>query len=402
MNTIQQIVLLHAYSRRNSGDGLLVDLSAALLREAFGPNVGIAVVAADPASFPEYADVMPAPVIAASGGSRVIAAAKTMSRFSTPALERLRERLSNADMVVGVGGGYMRARDGIEALKLELGHLVQVDAARRARKPTVYLPQSIGPAMSCTSAASNCVASRLRTALSTFDAVCVRDDRSQAFLSGNNNVRRVPDLGVLEFARDRDAVLARAASNGDRVKHVALVLREAPSWSQEQRERYSESTRQLITFLQAECRVSFAVQSSGRGNDDVAYYRRLGLTHELPSLRHLLEHDTPDAVVSVRLHGALESLLHGVPAFHLSYERKGFGAYGDLGIPGWVANAADFDAVAVMRHLFTPQALPSFWDATEGALTRIGVQRAELVELIRSTAGIRSRDDVPQFEEVYG
>jgi polysaccharide pyruvyl transferase WcaK-like protein len=402
MNTIQQIVLLHAYSRRNSGDGLLVDLSAALLREAFGPQIRIGVVAADPESFPEYADVIPAPVIAASGGSRVVAAARTMSRLSTPSLESLRRRLESADFIVGVGGGYMRARDGFEALKLELGHLVQVDAARKACKPTLYLPQSIGPAMSCTRAATIRVAARLRTALSTFDAVCVRDDRSQEFLSGNSNVRRMPDLGVLEFARDRNAVLARAASNSHQVRHVALVLREAPSWSREQRERYAASTQQLIKLLQAECRVSFAVQSSGRGNDDVAYYRRLGLSHELPSLRHLIEHDTPDAVVSVRLHGALESLLHGVPAFHLSYERKGFGAYGDLGIPGWVTNAADFDAAAVVRHLFAPQSLPSFWDATESALTRIGAQRAELVELLRRTAGMHAQADLPQFEEVHG
>ena len=33
------VALLHAYSARNSGDGLLVDLSVGLLREAFGDAV---------------------------------------------------------------------------------------------------------------------------------------------------------------------------------------------------------------------------------------------------------------------------------------------------------------------------------------------------------------------------
>ncbi|MDR5835157.1 polysaccharide pyruvyl transferase family protein [Caballeronia sp. LZ034LL] len=390
MKTIENIVLLHAYSRRNSGDGLLVDLSAALLREAFGARLRLTVVAADPSSFPEYDDVLPAPVIAPSGLARVAAAAATACRVVTPAAARLRERLSQCDLIVGVGGGYLRARNGVEAAKLALGHLVQADAARAARKPTVYLPQSIGPALSCSSALSDRAAGRLREALAGFATVCVRDDRSETFLAGNANVMRMPDLAVLEFARSRDAVLAQAAARPHGVRHVALVLRDAPSWSRPQRERYAQSTRELIALLRNECRLSFAVQSTGRGNDDAAYYRQLGIGETLPGLRHLLEHDTPDVVVSVRLHGALESLLHGVPAFHLSYERKGFGAYGDLAIPRWVANAADFDASSVVQRLFAPHALPAFWDATERALARIAGQRTALIEILRHAAGTKT------------
>nr|WP_255751446.1 polysaccharide pyruvyl transferase family protein [Caballeronia sp. Lep1P3] len=235
----------------------------------------------------------------------------------------------------------------------------------------------------------------------------MRDDRSRDFVLGHANVVRMPDLAVLEFARARETVLARAASRGDRVRHLALVLRDAPSWTAAQRERYARSVRELIRLAEGECRVSFAVQSTGRGNDDAAYYRRLGISGDLPSLRHLLEHDTPDAVVSVRLHGALETLLHGVPAYHLSYERKGFGAYDDLGIPGWVSNAADFDAAAVMQHVCAPQALPSLWDATEGALARIAAQRASLVQLVRRAAGVSTTHEhsggyALQPEEMHG
>jgi polysaccharide pyruvyl transferase WcaK-like protein len=388
MKQTKKIVLLHAYSRRNSGDGLLVDLSAAMLREALGDSFQLCVVASDPASFNEYHDVLPAPVIAAKGFNRVSAAMRAACNLTTPEMSKLHEKLAEADLVVGVGGGYLRARDGVEALKLEVGHLSQIDAANAAGKPTIYLPQSIGPTNACTSALSDRTARRLRDALGKFDATCVRDDRSVRFLDGVPNVTRMPDLAVLEFARSKAAVLARAASRAERVKHVALVLREAPSWSASQRERYTQATRDLISRLQRECRLSFAVQSTGRGNDDAAYYRRMGLKDELPSLRYLLNHDTPDVVVSVRLHGALESLLHGVPAYHLSYERKGFGAFGDLGIPGWVANAADFNASSVIEHLLAPQALPSFWDATEGALLHIERQRAALLTLLRRTAGL--------------
>ena len=99
--------------------------------------------------------------------------------------------------------------------------------------------------------------------------------------------------------------------------------------------------------------------------------------------------------MSVRLHGALESLLHGVTAFHLCYERKGFGAYSDLGIPGWVANAADFDASTVVEQLFAPQALPSFWEATQDALAYVGAQRVALVESLRRAAGFPATRSIP-------
>ena len=50
------VVLLHAYSSKNSGDGLLVDLSINLLKEAFGEMTRVSIIAADPASFSQYPD----------------------------------------------------------------------------------------------------------------------------------------------------------------------------------------------------------------------------------------------------------------------------------------------------------------------------------------------------------
>ncbi|KNH04530.1 hypothetical protein BRCH_02424c [Candidatus Burkholderia brachyanthoides] len=237
MKSTLQIVLLHAYSRRNSGDGPLVDLSATLLREALGPHIALAVRGCGIS-------------IVSRVCRRVVCTGHRGKRCNTPCgcracrvpyscarLTTLRDRLACANLIVGVGGGYLRARDGIEAAKLRLGHLVQADAARAASKPTIYLPQSVGPALGCTQALSDCTAARLRTALSRFDAICVRDDRSHAFLDGHANVTRMPDLAVLEFARSSDTVLAHAASRKPRIEHVALVLRDAPSWSRAQRER---------------------------------------------------------------------------------------------------------------------------------------------------------------------
>uniref|UniRef100_UPI001CC4F870 polysaccharide pyruvyl transferase family protein n=1 Tax=Burkholderia diffusa TaxID=488732 RepID=UPI001CC4F870 len=170
MNRPVHVALLHAYSARNSGDGLLVDLSVSLLRDAFGPATQVSIVAADPASFPAHADVRPAPVLAAGAAGRLLGAAMAaLPVGANPALADLRALLCRADLIVGVGGGYLRARNAIEALKLEAGHLVQMRAACAACKPTVYLPQSIGPA-----AGNPLLAGHLTSLLAGFDAVFVR------------------------------------------------------------------------------------------------------------------------------------------------------------------------------------------------------------------------------------
>lgn len=374
-----RVVLLHAYSARNSGDGLLVDLSVDLLREAFGSASQVSIIAADPASFPNHSLVYPAPVLADAGALRLAsAAAGVLPTSLNPTLADLRDLLRQADVIVAVGGGYLRARTFMEALKLEAGHLLQMRAARAAGKPTVYLPQSIGPM-----ASHPWFGRRLRDMLRSFSAVCVRDDRSTAFLAGNANTCRVPDLAVLEFGRQADALLKRIKPTQAPLRHVALVLRKPPAWNEQQRQRYQASTRALIDRLRMTCRLTFAVQSTGRGNDDSAYYRTLGI-ETTRTLKSVLAEDTPDAVVSVRLHGALESILHGVPAFHLSYERKGFGAYADLGVDDWVANAADFDASRVVDTLLAAEASTRFWRATREGLANLQLQRAKLISTLRA------------------
>ncbi|KAG8150885.1 polysaccharide pyruvyl transferase [Burkholderia catarinensis] len=379
MNRPVHVALLHAYSARNSGDGLLVELSVALLRDAFGADTRVSVVAADPASFPGHADVRPAPVLAAGGAGRLIGAAMAaLPVGANPALADLRALLRDADLIVGVGGGYLRARNAVEALKLEAGHLVQMRTARAARKPAVYLPQSIGPA-----AGNPVLAGHLTSLLAGFATVFVRDDRSAAFLAANTNTRRAPDLAVLEFGRQATGLRDRARSAAATPAHVALVLRQPPAWNDAQRARYHAQTDALIERIGTFCRVTFAVQSTGRGNDDAAYYRERGLD-AARSLKDVLANDTPDAVVSVRLHGALEAILHGVPAYHLSYERKGFGAYADLGVGHWVANAADFDANAVCDTLFAPNALSRFWMQAETGLARRGHAREQIVDALRA------------------
>ena len=56
-------------------------------------------------------------------------------------------------------------------------------------------------------------------------------------------------------------------------------------------------------------------------------------------------------VVAVRLHAALMALQAGHYVIHLSYERKGFAAFEDLGLKEYVHNAFSFDPETVHAHL---------------------------------------------------
>ena len=109
------------------------------------------------------------------------------------------------------------------------------------------------------------------------------------------------------------------------------------------RNAYLERVRALMTLLPD---AKLAIQARGRGNsDDVFYREHLGVDNAAMLKDVLAERSA--IVVSVRLHGSLESVLAGVPSVHIAYERKGHAAFGDLGLDDFVFHASDFDPIAV-------------------------------------------------------
>ncbi len=99
----------------------------------------------------------------------------------------------------------------------------------------------------------------------------------------------------------------------------------------------------------------------------------------------LLAGPEPGPVVSVRLHGALQALLAGIPAVHLGYERKSWGAYADLGLSvGCTARAASIptEVAAQVRELVADPG--PFWAAVRSGPGACGPSSAALTaELAR-------------------
>lgn len=364
------IVILHAYSSLNSGDGLLVDLAIEVIRRNFGFEVSITVVASDPESFSHLIyPVFPAPIMASSSLSRLKDAVFVEHSYSG-----LSKLLSKADLIVGVGGGYMRSKTALEHVKLRLGHAKQLERAISCKVPLVCLPQSIGPFFG--------KHEKIIKNYSNANAVFVRDDRSKNLFNNIDNIHRSPDLALQSLAKKiiPESNFYKAKKHPET---ICLVLRKPPAWSSDKKNKYKNNLRSLINNLNAKSKVVYAVQSSVRGNNDELFYRELGIRESMLPLKKALAEFNPDIVVSVRLHGAIESLISGVPAFHISYERKGFGAYEDMGVKDWVVNGADFDVDTVVNTIFRENALLDFKRRVVESCKKIELQSLEMDKIIK-------------------
>lgn len=361
------VVITNAYSAENSGDGLLVRLAINVIRRNFGGGASIKVIAADPGSFEckEGVEFISAPIMGKRGGARVKDAL-----LSGRAYAGFDKVVAAADLLVAVGGGYMRSKNFREHIKLELGHARQLQHMVNSGVPLICLPQSIGPFYRARE--------RFLKLYKRASVVFARDDRSYELLSDNgraSNVIRSPDLAVQEIAslKNKKAIEMMSGSIGKRrPERICVVLRKPPAWPQERQHLYNKKMKDLTSRLESTCKVIYGLQSITRGNDDLAYYKDQGIGREYIPLRECLAcKDKPDLVVSVRLHGALEAILSGIPAYHISYERKGFGAYQDLGVSDWVSNSGNFEVNDVINHIFSDYAMEEFARHLRGGRGRV-------------------------------
>lgn len=310
-----KVALIHGYSADNSGDGLLVRAAIALIREALSDACDITVYA----NYPDSFHGLGVPVVRTKPGRAGLA---------KDYLGAIRNRFADYDLVVGVGGGYLRAPVGLQSLKTGLVNLPQLRAAALGSAPSIYLPQSVGPLRGPLGVA-------IRRYLNKIDAVYLRDDRSleEALVAG---AHRAPDMAILTMtplAADL-AVTDIPVMNTREHRGRALLPRVA------------EVRDQLGT-------VDGFVQSRVASNNDFTAVAALRPRKILSSDELYGDQATPRVVVAMRLHCALEALARGHFVIHLSYERKGFGAFQDLGLSDYVVNVNRFDPAEVVRQVRT-------------------------------------------------
>lgn len=360
------ITVLHAFSRHNAGDGLLVDLTLDALAAAGVKRDRIEVLALDPESFPELDKVHRAPGEPTARPTIKLAKAAGTLAASLVGADNLRDRLKKSHALVAVGGGYLVADSPTRQAGVLLNHLAQLRAAASHPGPTIYLPQSIGPLHGVAKALA-------LPALAKIDRIWVRDDETEREL-GLSNTCRCPDLAVMELA-ERFSGIEAAASDGRPV----LVGRDLP--------RAGDYAQRLGKLSNSLGDVSWAVQADVAGpRSDRAFYHRQGWK-DAGSLAQVLQEPT-GPVVSVRLHGAIAALLAGRPTIHLAYERKGWGAYEDLGLERWVHDARDFDPelVAAQVRDLSQDAGP-FWQAVAQSCDKIRASKQEMIADLAARLG---------------
>lgn len=325
----RRIAIIHAFSRHNAGDGLLVDLTIEALCEAGVRPEECTVMALDPESFADLSGVVRAPGEPTARPSLRLFGAVGEAVASLAGAGRVRTQLACVDAVVAVGGGYLVADSRVRRAGLFLNHFAQLRAASQHGGPRIYLPQSIGPLEG--------LAGRLaRSALAEMDVIWARDDVTMRELS-LANMRRCPDLAVMKLARGLGSMRPVAARG-----IPVLVGRELPDSGD-----YLSRLRALEARLD---RSAWAVQADVSGpRSDGAFYEREGFVGQASLASVLASPGGP--VVSVRLHGAIAALLAGRPAIHLAYERKGWGAFQDLGLSDFVHDARSFDPAIVAAQV---------------------------------------------------
>lgn len=355
-----RVAILHAYSADNIGDGFLVDNTLALLDEAFGGTAELTLFAHKPASFGSFRGRL-----VSTAPSRLL-----LPRFRT--LRQLR-RLRDYDLIVGVGGGYFRFGDLQAATKCAIIHLPQLLAAGSVGRHAIYLPQSVGPLRLGTTRP-------MRWALGRLGRLLVRDDRSLNELC-LPNVERWPDLALMRNAtNDRTLSVPEPPS--------VLSVRPVRGGVPQEVRRLADLMRPFFGF----------VQSTTGTNDDRDAMASLAPARYL-SRDEMHGHSGPRRiVVAVRLHAALLAMGAGHYVIHLSYERKGFGAFGDLGLADYVHNVFQFDADVVFRQVRAlesdERARLEYDEVLRKSAHWLRKRREDAVKLIRASA--RSTDPNPK------
>lgn len=345
------VLIFHAYSADNLGDGLLVRETVKLVTEAVGPGAQFTVVATQPETFADL--------------GATLVSSKAHDRRELVSYVRTLWRTHQYDLIVGVGGGYLRSGTTREAVKTAVVHYPQLWAASRNGNHAVYFPQSVGPA-------GWIATGFMRHALRKVRSVHLRDDRSMAEFP-EIGATRTPDLAIMMAGIRR--------GQGEVVSRPVLSVRPidgaipAP---------VRLLARQMGLF-------DGFVQSQTAGNKDAQAMASLNPQETLSS-GELFSSGTRRVVVAVRLHAALMSIAAGHFVVHLAYERKGFGAFDDLGLSAFVHPVKSFDPEAVMaqvKELSDTDGLREHYDQKVlAASASARVQRSVLVEDVRKAVGL--------------
>lgn len=270
-----------------------------------------------------------------------------------PELRTVAMLYADADMVVAVGGGYLRSRKGLaNRLNVPLllhpllfGHVLGL--------PTVLYSQSVGPFVHWYEGLL------VRMVLSRLDLIMLREDTSMALLEKLGvvwNVVRAIDSGFLLRGQGH----ANLRKKYGIPKDLLLVGVTVRSWLKgKAQDAYEHAVAAALdaTVVDYEAHILFIPQvTAGKGDDDREASMRVHKAMHFPQSATVVM-DTPDhhhikamyneldVLLGTRFHSVIFSLTSFVPVAAIEYEYKTSGIMRDLHLLDWVIKIEDVNAV---------------------------------------------------------
>jgi len=274
-------------------------------------------------------------------------------------LKTIAKQYERADLIVPVGGGYLRSRKGLlNRFNIPLllhpllfGYLLG--------KPTVLYSQSVGPFQNKWE--------RLLVAfvLKRMTLILVREDTSAELLAGmgvNRNIARSVDAGFL--------LRSKSKLNIRKLYHIParklLVGVTVRSWLKgEAQASYELAVAKALDAIieTSAAHVIFIPQvTANKGDDDRVVSRRVhGLMRHIAATtviedapdHHRIKaiYDNLDILLGTRFHSVIFSLTSFVPVLAIEYEHKTSGIMHDLKLEHWVIKMEEVTAPALTKLL---------------------------------------------------
>lgn len=259
-------------------------------------------------------------------------------------LRKVAQMYEQADLIVPVGGGYIRSRKGLVARfniplllhPLLLGHLLG--------KPTVLYSQSMGPFQ------NKLEEVMVAYVLKRMTLILIREDTSVTLLADigvHENVQRSIDSGFLLQSKEKIDVRKKYSIPADKLL-VGVTVR---SWlNGDAQKTYEKAVAKALDILceTSAAHIVFIPQvTATKGDDDRIVSKRVhSFMHHKKSAtvinntpdHHRIKsiYDSLDILLGTRFHSVIFSLTSHVPVLAIEYEHKTSGIMRDLKREDWV------------------------------------------------------------------
>lgn len=377
MHKPRHILISHVYSAHNKGDAALLSVLIRDLRRQFGHESRLTILTLDSVTRHEEFDGVPVInsfmfyamkrfsnnfltfIYALFVMSTTLAWSYVYARTgkSLPIPRKLKDLCTlyaEADLVVPVGGGYIRSQKGGIGSLLNVSLLLHpLQITHILHRPTVLYTQSIGPF------ANKLEQATVRHALNTYVcAAVIREDTTMALLMRigvkREIMHRSVDSGFAFTAGDASFDLRKTLG----VKKDKLLFGiTARKWLQaSEQDAYEHALAEVVRYIveSHHAAVVFIPQVTAvyHGDDDRIVQQRIlkiaGVLDDVYALDRSLDHydikaayDALDLVIGTRFHSVIFSLTSYVPAIAIEYEHKTGGIMHDLGLDMWVLKIED-------------------------------------------------------------